>query len=142
MFRKEQSPTLSHQHTNFKVAYTFSSLKEWADIQFAPKRHGFKLAACQKEAPGQLIVFAPQSHLELDPWTVKAQIIVSENGCNCLGWDPDGKLFALSLLIYIFLDSLNYGMIVVGSNINEEEIKEDPSKEETKIQAKKGNNNF
>lgn len=89
--------------SKWNVEYTFTKLKECSDIKFAPKRFGFKLAAVQRDAPGQLVIFGPGSRTELDSCAVKAQIKVSDFGANCLDWEPDG------------ID--NGEMIVVGSNV-------------------------
>ena len=85
------------------MVYSFTQLKECSDIKFAPKRFGFKLAAVQKDAPGQLIIFAPASRAELNSCSIKAQIKISDFGANWVDWEPDG------------ID--NGEMLVVGSNI-------------------------
>lgn len=77
--------------SKWNVVNTLTKLRELSDIKFAPKRFGFKLAACTKDSPGELIVFAPGSKAEVDSCDIKAQAIVSNYGWNWLSWDPDGQ---------------------------------------------------
>ena len=109
-FFVEKEPE-THKWTH---AFQFTTLKEWSDVQFVPKRFGFILAACQKDSPGTLSVFGPSSRAMLDSCVVKAHADVNSNGWNALSWDPDA--------------SETNQMIVVGWKAPREEVSKEESR--------------